>query len=301
MIAIETKQLKKHYGSAQIVKGIDLTVEQGEIFGFLGRNGAGKSTFINMLTGIIKPSSGTYSLLGVRGPNKKVKRRIGVMPEISSLYESITAMEHLRYLSSLSGKPATNERCLEVLAHVGLEDHAQKKAATFSFGMKKKLGIALSIIHNPDLIFLDEPTTGLDPESIVIIHKLIKKLQKNGKTIFMTSHNLNEVEKICSKMAIMKEGKIFKMGTLDELRAYYQSTITVKLKYSSIPKAERDTLTQWLELVGIILDMKDPYVTIQVTEEKKIAEIIRAFNHYKIDILRVEVEEPSLEEIFLEE
>ncbi|MGE6717418.1 ATP-binding cassette domain-containing protein [Peribacillus frigoritolerans] len=301
MNAIETTQLKKSYGAVPIVKGINLVVEKGEIFGFLGRNGAGKSTFINMLTGIIQPNSGTYSLLGVKGSNDQVKKRIGVMPDYSTLYGSLTAVEHLKFLSALSGNPAGKDRCMEVLQLVGLESHAHKKAAKFSFGMKKKLGIAQAIIHEPELIFLDEPTSGLDAESAIHIQKLIKDLQKKGATIFMTSHNLYEVEKICTRIAIMKEGQIVNIGTMEELRKIYRSTITVKLKHSSVPKTEQVKLHQWLESVGTELEMKDPYMTINIDDEKKIADMIRAFNQCKVDILRVKVKEPSLEEIFLAE
>ncbi|MFJ7928879.1 ATP-binding cassette domain-containing protein [Peribacillus sp. NPDC096448] len=301
MNAIETTQLKKSYGAVPIVKGIDLIVEKGEIFGFLGRNGAGKSTFINMLTGIIQPNSGTYSLLGVKGSNDQVKKRIGVMPDYSTLYGSLTAVEHLKFLSALSGNPAAKERCMEVLQLVGLESHAHKKAAKFSFGMKKKLGIAQAIIHEPELIFLDEPTSGMDAESAIHIHKLIKDLQKRGATIFMTSHNLYEVEKICTRIAIMKEGQIVNIGTMEELRKIYRSTITVRLKHSSVPKSEQVKLHQWLESVGTGLEMKDPYMTINIDDEKKIADMIRAFNQCKVDVLRVNVKEPSLEEIFLAE
>ncbi|MBK3495828.1 ABC transporter ATP-binding protein [Viridibacillus sp. YIM B01967] len=301
MNAIETKQLKKSYGEVPIVKGIDLIVEQGEIFGFLGRNGAGKSTFINMLTDIIQPSSGAYTLLGVKSPNDQVKKRIGVMPDYSTFYGSLTAMEHLKFLSALSGKPVAKARCMEVLQLVGLESHAHKKTEKFSFGMKKKLGIAQAIVHEPELIFLDEPTSGVDAESVIHIHKLLIQLHKSGKTIFMTSHNLDEVEKICTRIAIMQEGQIVKIGTMDELRNFYRSTITVKIKHSPVPKSEQVKLQQWLESVGTDLEMKDPYVTINVDNEKKIADMIRAFNQCNIDIFRVEVEEPSLEEIFLDE
>lgn len=301
MIAIETKQLKKSYGAVPIVKGIDLIVEQGEIFGFLGRNGAGKSTFINMLTGIIQPSSGIYSLLGIQGLNDQVKKRLGVMPDYSTFYGSLTAMDHLKFLSALSGKPATKEQCMEVCKLVGLELHAHKKTEKFSFGMKKKLGIAQAIIHDPELIFLDEPTSGLDAESALQIHQLIYTLQKRGKTIFMTSHNLDEVEKICSRIAIMKEGQIVKIGTMDELRSFYRSNITVRVKHSPISKSEQLQLYQWLESAGTNLEIKEPYVTINLADEKKIAEMIRAFTQCKVDIFRVEVEEPSLEEIFLDE
>ncbi|CAM3990698.1 ATP-binding cassette domain-containing protein [Mesobacillus zeae] len=301
MIAIETKQLKKSYGAVPVVKGIDLTVEQGEVFGFLGRNGAGKSTFINMLTGIIHPSSGSFSLLGVEGGDDSVKKDIGVMPDYANLYGSLTALGHLKFFSALSGRPASKAECMKVLEKVGLEMHANKKAVKFSFGMKKKLGIAQAIIHDPELIFLDEPTSGLDAEAVLHIQKLIRDLQKSGKTVFMTSHNLDEVEKLCTRIAIMKEGEIVKIGTMDELRAFYRSSITVKLKHSPIPISEQAKLREWLESAGTSLEMNDSCVTITVDDEQKIAEMVRAFQQCRVDVYRVHVEEPSLEDIFLEQ
>jgi ABC-2 type transport system ATP-binding protein len=301
MAAIETKQLVKTYGRVKVVKGIDLSVQKGEIFGFLGRNGAGKSTFINMLTGIIHPSAGSFSLLGTEGVTDDVKKRIGVMPDYTSFDGSMTGMSYLKFLSEVSGNKASAERCLDVLKKVGLETDAAKKVAKYSFGMKKKLGIAQAIIHDPELIFLDEPTSGLDAESVVHIHILIRELHQQGKTLFMTSHNLDEVEKLCSRIAIMKEGQIVKIGSMDELRSFYQSRIVVKIKHGSIPASEEARLTQWLEGAGEDVEIQDRYIHITVEQEKRIAEIIRACNECKVDVYRVEVEEPSLEEIFLDE
>lgn len=301
MRAIETKQLHKTYGSTSVVNGINLVVEEGEIFGFLGRNGAGKSTFINMLTGITFPTSGSFSLLGVNGPDERMKKHIGVMPDYSTLFHSMSAMKHLKFLSSLSGRPVSDAECQHVLKLVGLEEVEKKKVSKFSFGMKKKLGIAQAIIHNPSLIFLDEPTSGLDAESALHIHKLIGSLQQQGKTIFMTSHNLDEVEKICTTIAIMKNGGIVKSGTMDELRSYYRSAITVQLKHDPIPAAEAQKLYAWLETAGTELQKTPAYTTVTVGSEQKIADIIRAFTNCQVNIYRVEVNEPSLEEMFLAE
>lgn len=301
MKAIETKQLTKMYGSTPVVGGISLVVETGEVFGFLGRNGAGKSTFINMLTGIIRPTSGSFSLLGVDGPNERMKKHIGVMPDYSTLFDSMSAMQHLKFLSSLSGRSVSETECKHVLQLVGLEHVGKKKVSKFSFGMKKKLGIAQAIIHNPSLIFLDEPTSGLDAESALHIHKLIDSLKQQGKTVFMTSHNLDEVEKICTTIAIMKDGGIVKSGTMDELRSYYRSAITVQLKHGPIPTGEAQKLYSWLESVGTELQKDAAFTTITVGSEQKIAEIIRAFTNCHVNIFRVEVNEPSLEEMFLAE
>lgn len=301
MKAIETNMLNKTYGSTPVVNEISLVVEKGEVFGFLGRNGAGKSTFINMLTGITRPTSGSFSLLGVDGPNERIKKHIGVMPDYSTLFNSMSAAKHLKFLSSLSGRTVSGAECQHVLELVGLEHVGKKKVSKFSFGMKKKLGIAQAIIHNPSLIFLDEPTSGLDAESAVHIHKLIGSLQQQGKTIFMTSHNLDEVEKICTTIAIMKDGSIVKSGTMDELRSYYRSAITVQLKHDPIPTGEAKKLYTWLETAGTELQKNITVTTITVGSEPKIAEIIRAFTTCNVNIFRVEVNEPSLEEMFLAE
>ncbi|MGG4548626.1 ABC transporter ATP-binding protein [Rossellomorea marisflavi] len=300
MLMITTKGLTKSFGKNQVVKGIDLTVEKGEIFGFLGRNGAGKSTFINMLTGIVIPTSGSYSLLGEEENHNAIKHKIGVMPDYSTFYQSMTALKHLQFLAGVSGKKVSKETCMSVLAAVGLEGHEHKKTSKFSFGMKKKLGVAQAIIHDPELIFLDEPTSGMDAESVLQIQHLIRSLQKQGKTIFMTSHNLDEVEKICNRLAIMKEGRIIKSGTMEELRAFYRSNIEVKVKHSPIPVRDQEDLEQWLSINGRDLEMEETHFHIVVEDEKKIADIIRVLNRIKVDVYRVEVDEPTLEEIFLE-
>ncbi|PAE20277.1 ABC transporter ATP-binding protein [Bacillus sp. 7504-2] len=301
MLMIETKQLSKVYGVHDVVKGIDLTVRKGEIFGFLGRNGAGKSTFINMLTGIISPSSGKYFLMGKAGPDANVMKKVGVMPDYSSFYSNWTAMDHLQFFSALSSKKASKIKCVEILKKVDLVTHANKKTGKFSFGMKKKLAIAQAIIHEPELIFLDEPTSGMDIESAIHIHRLISELQEQGKTIFMTSHNLAEVEKICTRIAIMRDGIIDKIGTMEELRSFYRSTITVRLKHAKVPKLAEGKLKQWLESAGTIREYGDTYTVMIVWHEQKIAEMIRAFTQCKTDVFRVDVEEPTLEEIFLNE
>ena len=301
MNAIEVSNLQKSYGDHAVVKGIDLVVNKGEIFGFLGRNGAGKSTFINMLTGIITPTRGTFSLLEHKCPSDHLKKRIGVMPDYTTLYSGMTALEHLKYFSEVSGNKQSTAQCLHLLELVGLKNDVHKKTGKFSFGMKKKLGIALSVIHNPELIFLDEPTSGLDAESVIEIHRLIILLQKQGKTIFMTSHNLHEVEKLCNRIAIMKDGVIVKLGTIEQLRRFYRSTITVKIKHLPIPSAKRTTLNEWLEKIGNDMRTDDDATSLTVDSEEKIAQIVRAFNQCKVDVLRVEVDEPTLEEIFLQE
>lgn len=300
MLAIEARNLRKKFGAKEVVKGVDISVRTGEIFGFLGRNGAGKSTLINMLTGIIPPTSGSCSLLGVPIPNDQVKKRIGVLPDYTTLYDSMTVIEHLKYLAAVSGRKISKTAARLLLEQVGLAAHARKKAGKLSFGQKKKLGIALAIVHDPELVILDEPTSGLDAESALHMQALIQQLQKEGKTVFLTSHNLNEVEKLCHRIAIMKEGKVVTSGTLDELRRYYRTSLTVTIKHNTIHPEEQTLLLNWLNGNGSSVNMTETFTSMTLDNEEKISEIVRAFNRSKIDVLRVEVDEPTLEDIFLQ-
>ena len=298
MSVIEAGHLTKAFGGKTVVNKVNLTVAKGEIYGFLGRNGAGKSTFINMITGIILPTSGTFKLLG-ESDLQKVQNRIGVLPDYSQFYDSMSAIDHIKFFGKINGCKLSTTEANAVLNRVGLLEHAKKKVGKFSFGMKKKLGIAQAIAHNLELIFLDEPISGIDAESGLSIQQLIRDLQSEGKTIFMTSHNLNEVEKICTRIAIMKDGTIINEGTLEELRAHYSSTIEVKIKHSALKNP--NSVGQMLKRFASQISAQEQYSSFTVDSEGKIAAIVRAFTKENIDVYRINVEEPSLEEIFLEE
>lgn len=302
MIVIDTNNLSKSFKNQKVVCSITLQVKKGEIFGFLGRNGAGKTTFINLLTGIMIPTSGKFNLLNHNGNLDDIKQKIGVLPDYSSFYDNLSAKEHIKYFSKLSGKKLTNLKISETLELVGLKEHQNKKVGKFSFGMKKKLGIAQAIVHDPELIFLDEPTSGIDAESVIQIQMLIKELNRQGKTIFMTSHNLDEVEKICTSIAIMKDGEIFTQGSMEELRKAYQSTLTVRIKLSPVLSTEN------IEKIESILS-KDIYkyewdnnfLVTEVITEEEIPVLLNLLMSVGISIYAVNIIEPSLEEIFLEQ
>ncbi|MER2033842.1 ABC transporter ATP-binding protein, partial [Exiguobacterium indicum] len=192
MSAIEVKGLKKSFGAKEVLREVNLTVERGEIFGFLGRNGAGKSTFIQIMTGITQATGGTVALLGEPADRlDAIKQRIGVMPDTSNLYHDMTARAFLNYMAGLSGVRITKQEVRRLLEQVGLSGTERQKIGSFSFGMKKKISIAQALTGNPELLFLDEPTSGLDPESAIEIQRLLLALKAEGKTIFLTSHNLN--------------------------------------------------------------------------------------------------------------
>jgi ABC-2 type transport system ATP-binding protein len=301
MYALETTNITKVFGGKTVVDSINLKVKKGMIFGFLGRNGAGKSTFINMVTGVIRPSSGSCKLLGSENiMNDKLNQKVGVLPDYSTFYEDLTALQHLQFFSNVIGVKSSKEDLIQLLEKVGLKDSIHVKAKKFSFGMKKKLGLAQALVNDPDFIILDEPTSGVDAESVLNIHHIIKELAAKGKTIFLTSHNLDEVEKLCDEIAIMKEGSIQCQGSMEELQRRHQESIVVKIKHSPIPVEDISSIKTIIESVGKDLILSKEQTIVKVENEKNISVINRAFSQHQVDVYRVEVDAPTLEEIFLQ-
>lgn len=300
MKALSTKDLTKKYGNKTVVNHLNLEIEKGSIFGFLGKNGAGKSTFINMITGLTLPTSGSFEILGEQGDSlHRVRHRIGVLPDYSTFYENFTALEHLKYYSRILRLSLTTNELKEILKQVELEDAINVKTKNYSFGMKKKLGLAQAIINKPELLFLDEPTSGVDANSILNIHTLIKDIAAQGTTVFLTSHNLDEVEKLCDDIAIMNKGTIQTKGSMHQLRREYQDNISVYIKHDSISESKQIKLRT--ELSSLVKNMKvtSDHLELFVEDESVIPKINNYLVSEQINIYRLEVEEPSLEEIFL--
>jgi len=220
--AIETVGLRRVFGEVAAVESLDLTVEPGTFFGFLGPNGAGKSTTIKMLTGLLAPSAGTARILGhdVVTESVEAKRLIGVVPEESALFERLTGPEYLRFVGRMYAMPRTviDERSQELLELMALHDDAGKLIVDYSHGMRKKLSICAAVIHEPRVLFLDEPFEGIDAISSQLVRSILKQLVGTGVTIFLTSHILEIVEKLCTHVAIIHEGRLVANGSLDQLR-----------------------------------------------------------------------------------
>jgi ABC-type multidrug transport system ATPase subunit len=219
-VVIEISNLSKNYGNFKAVDSINLEVHKGDVFGFLGPNGAGKSTTIRMMLSLIKPDSGEIQYFGQNFFTNRMSilSRVGAIVEKPDFYLYLSAYKNLEILCKLSKVAPTRLLIEETLDRVGLLARAKSKVKTFSHGMKQRLGIAQALIHNPDIIILDEPTTGLDPQGIKDIRELIVQLsQQQGKTIFHSSHLLSEVELTCNKMAIMYQGKILQQGLVHNL------------------------------------------------------------------------------------
>src|SRR5437868_10536261 len=221
--AISVRNLRKMYGNKAAVDGLNLEVPRGSFFGFLGPNGAGKSTTIRMLTGLIPPTSGEIELLGLPMPQQaiEIKKRIGLVPDESLLFDRLTGSEFLEFVGRMYGlaRPVARERAKALLALFELDENGRKLIAEYSKGMRKRVAMAASLIHHPDLFLMDEPFEGVDVVGARLMKDILLDQVQRGATIFLTSHVLEVVERLCDRVAIIHEGKIVKEGTLNELRA----------------------------------------------------------------------------------
>ena len=221
---VEARGLRKAYGPVQAVDGLDLKVEEGEIYGLLGPNGSGKTTTILILLGLTEPSSGEVRVVGYNPTREplKVKRQVGYLPENVGFYDDLTARENLRYIARLNGIPDrdSKKRIEEVLKQVGLAEVADRPVRTYSRGMRQRLGIADVLVKQPRLAILDEPTTGIDPEGASqILDMIVRMRDERGMTILLSSHLLHQVQRVCDRVGIMHRGKLVAEGTVDELGA----------------------------------------------------------------------------------
>ena len=221
-MVIQTSNLTKFYGALLAVDHINFEVKKGEVFGFLGPNGAGKTTTIRMLTGLSKPTSGNASILGfdIHSGIINIKKLIGVVPEISNLYDELSGFDNLLFMAQLYGIPRTQrrKRAEELLKTFSLFERKDSLFRTFSRGMKRALTIAAALIHNPQILFLDEPTVGLDVLAARSLRNLISNLRRQGITIFLTTHYLEEADLLCDRVAIIVKGNILTIDTPENLK-----------------------------------------------------------------------------------
>lgn len=294
---IRTESLTKVYNNVKAVDSIDINIGNGEICGFVGPNGAGKTTTIGMLVGLIEPTGGKCFIKDIevtRNP-LQVKRMIGYLPEGVGFYANLSARQNLRYLSKFYGlnEAEANARISELLEYVGLAN-VDKPVGAFSRGMRQRLGLARALLNDPEVIFLDEPTNGLDPEGVIQFRKIIKEQAAKGKTIFFSSHILDEVQHVCNTICIISKGRIMAQGTLDEVRKKMRKDerMTIKIKVvGTMPK---------LTDPGIVdATYNDGTATLHVQSDI-VNEVASELMKSGVRIREIKVEEESLEDIFLE-
>jgi ABC-2 type transport system ATP-binding protein len=234
-VIIQVNHLSKHYNELKAVNDISFTVNQGDVYGFLGQNGAGKSTTIRMLLTLIAPTNGHIELFGMdlKKHRKDILRQIGAVIERPDLYKYLTAYENLSLFARMSGIKPDRQKLMAQLEQVGLQERAQSKVKTFSQGMKQRLGIAVALVHDPQLIILDEPTNGLDPQGIADIRNLILLLSKQqGKTILVSSHLLHEIEMTANRMIIIDKGRKIAEGSVKEL--FDPSRMLIQVSFANV-------------------------------------------------------------------
>lgn len=266
---LKAAQLTKTFGNVKALDHCDLEIRKGEIFGYLGPSGAGKTTTIKLLTGQLHSDSGQISVFGKDPFSPDIKRQIGIMSDMSGLYEKMTVYENLDIFADIYGIRDKKNMIRKALQAVDLLGSAKKKVEKLSRGMKQRLVFARTIIHSPSLLFLDEPTANLDPATADEIRELIKKLNRNGATIFLTTHNMEEAEELCHRIALLNKGKIVENGSPEEL----------KLKY-----AEKK----------VLITTRDGKTEVPL-EKDRIVKILEEAE----DILMIHSEEPSLRDVFL--
>lgn len=219
---IQLQNIQKSYGLTPVLKGIDLSVSSGQIVGYIGPNGAGKSTTIKILIGMLPDFTGEATVLGmdVKTQALDIKRRIGYVPENAALYDTLTPMEYLQFIGQLYDLDATHidRKALELLRLFQLSDYVNARMTTFSKGMRQKVLLISGLLHNPDVIFLDEPLSGLDANAVVLVKEIMRQLANSGKTIFYSSHIMDVVEKISDRIIIINKGQIIADGTFAELQ-----------------------------------------------------------------------------------
>ena len=304
-VMLKVSNLTKMYEDFLAVDGASFDVKQGEIFGFLGPNGAGKSSTINMMTGLSRITSGTYEILGedFHQHQKKYKQVIGVVPDESNMYDELTGFENLCFSAALYGieRFKREKRAKALLEKFQLTEAGDKLFRVYSKGMKRKLTIAAALIHDPHILFLDEPTTGIDVKSAREIRNLIKDLNGEGKTIFLTTHYLEEAERLCSRIAFIVQGRIVKIGHIGELvhqgiRGYMTEFI---LDQGSLnPNVIEEQLKTHFPGVDITLE-GDHVIVIESPEPVMVNPYIKFFDDLGIQVQEAKSRNLSLEEVFV--
>ncbi len=300
--AIQVEGLSRTFGGLKAVDAVSFTVEPGEVFGLLGPNGAGKTTLVRLLNGVLAASSGSARVLGYDPATQgdAIRARTGVLTEQPALYERLTAPDNLRFFGTLYGVAEADlqRRVDELLATFDLSARAKERVGGYSKGMKQRLALARTLIHQPELLFFDEPTAGLDPEAARNVTELIEQLShEGGRTVFLCTHNLDEAQRLCNRVAIIKKGHLLAVGTTEQLARELWQGIWVDIRLRDAPTP--DLLQRLGTLPGISqVEADDLKLSVQMETEKGIPELVAAIVAAEGAIMTVNPRQHTLEEIY---
>lgn len=300
---IDVTHLVKKYKKVTAVDGIDLHVHDGEIFGLLGPNGAGKTTTISALLGLVKVDDGEIKINGkdIKRNQNEIKKLVGYVPQDFAFFEQLSALDNVLYWGRVYGykKEELQSKVKEALEFTNLWERRKDKAKTFSGGMKRRLNIACGIVHGPKILFMDEPTAGVDPQSRNSILESIKTLNERGTTVVYTSHYMEEIENICNRVAIIDYGKVIAEGTVDELIEMNTSENVITIRVEKESK-EIENVLKSIEGVTSIQSEACMYTIHTKKEEDCFNNIILTVANHKIHIGSMEIHKPDLEDVFLQ-
>lgn len=298
---IVAERLVRTFGDVRAVDGIDMTVDAGEIFGFLGPNGAGKSTAVRMLTTLLRPTSGRAIVAGfdVATHPDEVRRRIGVALQDAAIDPLMTGNELLRLQAVLYGIPSgkVKSRASELLERVGLTAAADRRVGTYSGGMRRRLDLALSLIHEPTVLFLDEPTTGLDPMSRMTLWEEVRRLNREGTTVLLTTQYLEEADQLADRIAIIDKGRIVREGRPRDLKAEVGSpTLLV-----AVPREQADAARAVLQEFGESRPTAEGTLGVGLRDgARAVTDVVRRLDEAGVRLQHLEINEPSLDDVFAE-
>ena len=289
---IETTSLTKHYGSIVAVDGLSMSVPRGHVFGLLGPNGSGKTTTMSMLLGLVRPTAGGFSLFGSSDGLEEALHRVGAIIESPTFYPYLTGRQNLLYFQGISGRGASQD-IDGLLERVGLEGRGDHRFRTYSLGMKQRLGLAYSLLGDPELLFLDEPTNGMDPSGMAEVRDLIRSLGTGGRTVLLSSHLLHEVEQVCDSVAILSKGKLIAQGDVADL---LRSQDQIRIKTTDNAKAvEVLSALDWLEEVKT----EDGEVVVAAPSDH-VSELSTTLGRSDVYVTAISTGQKSLESYFLE-
>jgi len=302
MYILKVTNLNKSYGDFKAVREVSFQIEQGEIFGFLGPNGAGKTSTINMMIGLSRPSSGSIVIDGIDAVKemKKAQSIMGIVPDENNLYDDMNGFDNLCFCASLYGirKSEREKRANELLEQFNLIKAGKRPFKTYSKGMRRKLTIAAGIIHNPKILFIDEMTTGIDVESARQIRDLIFDLKQKGTTVFLTTHYIEEAQRLCDRVAFIVDGRIVKMGTVEELMENVGHEHILHLTLSESVKALETEIQQ--AFPNFRIEAQDHCTcTIASQEPVSLLPILQYLDTKHVDVYEAKEIHPSLEDVFV--
>ena len=302
MYAIEALSLSKKFGSLQALSGIDFTVHEGETFGFLGPNGAGKTTTIRILTGISPPTAGTARIFGrdIVSDTIAARRQMGIVHETSNIYTDLTAWQNLMFTAELYniGREEREKRGTALLELFGLSERRDDRTRGFSKGMKRRLTLAMGLINHPRLLFLDEPTSGLDVQSNLIIRDVIRTLNHNGVTVFLTTHNIEEANLTCDRVAIVNHGRIAAIDSPEKLKKTIQSVQSVEVALDPVSLVRTGDLEE-IPGVSEVVKQGDKFRLITEDPPLVLEHIMEYAKAHQVRVVSVTTLGPSLEDVFI--